>query len=252
VALSLGLAAACLPGCQDPADKANSSDALQAMDGVRELARRGRDEDVARVAEAVGHQDSMVAAAAVRSLGSMRQAKAAEALKHVASTERRPEVREEAVLQLGRQTEGDPLVLLRRVVRSDPDPRVRAAAATSLGHMKSLAVVPLLVEVAETEACAVSAVQPTRERLLPMFGAVGGRPIPGRKGLYRVTTVIEKPTPTEAEQRLVVPGMRAGHYLCFFGMHVLTPAVMHLLERLLLLPPLLTRILKQLLVFLQS
>jgi UTP--glucose-1-phosphate uridylyltransferase len=40
---------------------------------------------------------------------------------------------------------------------------------------------------------------------------------------------VEKPTPTEAEQRLVVPGLRAGHYLCFFGMHVLTPAVMDFL-----------------------
>ena len=27
------------------------------------------------------------------------------------------------------------------------------------------------------------------------------------------------------------PGLRAGHYLCFFGMHVLTPAVFELLER---------------------
>ena len=41
--------------------------------------------------------------------------------------------------------------------------------------------------------------------------------------------MVEKPTPTEAEQRIVVPGLRAGHYLCFFGMHVLTPAVMDLL-----------------------
>ena len=38
--------------------------------------------------------------------------------------------------------------------------------------------------------------------------------------------MLEKPTPTEAEQRLMVPGLRAGHYLCFFGMHVLTPVVM--------------------------
>ena len=52
--------------------------------------------------------------------------------------------------------------------------------------------------------------------------------------LYRIETVIEKPTPTEAEQRLIVPGLRAGHYLCFFGMHVLTPAVMDLLAA---LPP---------------
>ena len=27
----------------------------------------------------------------------------------------------------------------------------------------------------------------------------------------------------------MVPGLRAGHYLCFFGMHVLTPIVMELL-----------------------
>ena len=33
--------------------------------------------------------------------------------------------------------------------------------------------------------------------------------------------MLEKPTPTEAEQKLIVPGLRAGHYLCFFGMHVL-------------------------------
>lgn len=49
--------------------------------------------------------------------------------------------------------------------------------------------------------------------------------------MYRVETVLEKPTPTEAEQKLIVPGLRAGHYLCFFGMHVLTPAVMEILER---------------------
>jgi UTP--glucose-1-phosphate uridylyltransferase len=49
--------------------------------------------------------------------------------------------------------------------------------------------------------------------------------------LYEVETVIEKPTPTEAELRLIVPGLRAGHYLCFFGMHVLTPTVMNVLEQ---------------------
>jgi UTP--glucose-1-phosphate uridylyltransferase len=86
-----------------------------------------------------------------------------------------------------------------------------------------------LVTVAEAEACSVSAVQATREHLLPHYGAVGGRRVPGRRDLYTVETVIEKPTPTEAELRLVVPGLRAGHYLCFFGMHVLTPAVMELL-----------------------
>ena len=88
-----------------------------------------------------------------------------------------------------------------------------------------------LVSVAEAEDCAVSAVQATREHLLSSYGAVGGRRRPGQRDLYGVETVVEKPTPTEAELRLVVPGLRSGHYLCFFGMHVLTPGVMDLLER---------------------
>jgi UTP--glucose-1-phosphate uridylyltransferase len=88
-----------------------------------------------------------------------------------------------------------------------------------------------LVEVAQAEACTVSAVQATRESLLPYYGAIGGRRVPGRPDLYRVETVIEKPTPTEAEQRLIVPGLRAGHYLCFFGMHVLTSTIFDLLRQ---------------------
>lgn len=90
-----------------------------------------------------------------------------------------------------------------------------------------------LVELAESEMCSVSGVQATRENLLPRFGTVAGRRMPGRTGLYRVETVLEKPTPTEAEQRLMVPGLRAGHYLCFFGIHVLTPTVIGILGRLL-------------------
>jgi UTP--glucose-1-phosphate uridylyltransferase len=86
-----------------------------------------------------------------------------------------------------------------------------------------------LVEMARAEECAVSAVQATRENLLPYYGTVGGQRVPGRKDLYEIETVAEKPTPTEAELRLIVPGLRAGHYLCFFGMHVLTPTVMEVL-----------------------
>lgn len=86
-----------------------------------------------------------------------------------------------------------------------------------------------LLEVAQSEECSVSAVQITREGLLPNFGAVGGRRVPGRQGLYRIETVMEKPTPTEAEQKLSLPGLRAGYYLCFFGMHVFTPAVIDIL-----------------------
>jgi UTP--glucose-1-phosphate uridylyltransferase len=90
-----------------------------------------------------------------------------------------------------------------------------------------------LVQVANREACSVSAVQSTREHLLPFYGTVGGQRVPERPDLYRIETVIEKPTPTTAEQHLIVPGLRAGHYLCFFGMHVLTPAIFDILAALL-------------------
>ena len=87
-----------------------------------------------------------------------------------------------------------------------------------------------LVEVAAMEACTVSAVQATRESLLPYYGTVGGRRITGKPDLYQIETVIEKPTPTQAEQHLMVPGQRAGSYLCFFGMHVLTHSIFEILE----------------------
>jgi UTP--glucose-1-phosphate uridylyltransferase len=87
-----------------------------------------------------------------------------------------------------------------------------------------------VVEIAEAESCAVSAVQATREGLLSNFGAVGGKRVKGRSDLYTIDQVLEKPTPTDAEQRLMVPGLRAGYYLCFFGIHVLTPDVMDLLD----------------------
>ncbi len=86
-----------------------------------------------------------------------------------------------------------------------------------------------LVQVARTEECIVSAVQPTRENRLFQYGTIGGRPVAGKRGLYEVENILEKPTPTDAEQHLIVPGQRTGHYLCFFGMHVLTPTVMNVL-----------------------
>jgi UTP--glucose-1-phosphate uridylyltransferase len=93
-----------------------------------------------------------------------------------------------------------------------------------------------LVDLAERERCTVSSVQATRENQIGRYGAVGGTHVSTTAGLYRVDTVIEKPTPTEAEQHLMVAGLRAGYYLCFFGMHVLTPGVMELLEQQLAAP----------------
>ncbi|MGZ8920040.1 MAG: sugar phosphate nucleotidyltransferase [Limisphaerales bacterium] len=86
-----------------------------------------------------------------------------------------------------------------------------------------------LVEVALSEACSVSAVQPTRESMLPYYGTIGGKGVPHKARLYQIEKVLEKPTPTVAEQELIVPGLRAGYYLCFFGMHVLTSGIMDIL-----------------------
>ena len=88
-----------------------------------------------------------------------------------------------------------------------------------------------LVDFAAKQECAVSTVQPTRESLISNFGVVGGKRLQGVKDVYEIVRVIEKPTPTEAEQKLLVPGLRTGHYLCFFGMHVLTPALMDILGK---------------------
>ncbi|MBX9625348.1 MAG: UTP--glucose-1-phosphate uridylyltransferase [Gemmataceae bacterium] len=86
-----------------------------------------------------------------------------------------------------------------------------------------------VADAARAEGCAVSAVQPTPEAVLRQYGAVGGPRVAGRADLYEVQHVREKPTPSEAERVLAVPGLRAGFYLCFFGVHAFTPAVMDLL-----------------------
>jgi len=87
-----------------------------------------------------------------------------------------------------------------------------------------------LVELAEREECAISAVSAIRESAMPNYGVIGGKRIKGVNDLYKIEKVIENPTPTLAEQELFVPGLRAGHYLCFFGMHVLTPVVFKILD----------------------
>jgi UTP--glucose-1-phosphate uridylyltransferase len=86
-----------------------------------------------------------------------------------------------------------------------------------------------VADLARAEGCAVSSVQPTRENLLRLYGAVGGRRVTLRSDLYEIQQVLEKPTPSEAEQVLSVPGLRAGFHLCFFGIHVFTPTVIAIL-----------------------
>ncbi len=97
---------------------------------------------------------------------------------------------------------------------------------------QSKGCVKQLIEVAAAEGCSVSGVQATRETMLPYFGAIGGVRLPQTERLYEVKRVIEKPTPTKAEQELTIAGFRSGMYLCFFGMHVLTSTSLEILGRL--------------------
>jgi UTP--glucose-1-phosphate uridylyltransferase len=82
-----------------------------------------------------------------------------------------------------------------------------------------------VVEVFERTGQTVSSVKRTPERLLHLFGTVRGEPEPGEESLYRVAAMVEKPTPERAEADLRTPGLRSGEYLCFFGMHLFTPAI---------------------------
>lgn len=88
-----------------------------------------------------------------------------------------------------------------------------------------------LIDVAVRERCTISAVQAHGERQLPYFGIVGGQRVRGGTRLYQVETVIEKPSPTVAEEHCRIPGLRQGTYLGFFGMHALTPLVFECLRR---------------------
>lgn len=82
-----------------------------------------------------------------------------------------------------------------------------------------------LIDAAAREGCCVSAVQATHESQLPYFGVIGGRRVQGDEHLFVVETVLEKPTPTVAEEQCLIPGLRQGTYLAFFGVHALTPGV---------------------------
>ena len=88
-----------------------------------------------------------------------------------------------------------------------------------------------LISLAEAEQCAVSAVNPTPEHLISQYGTLRGHHIGGETGVFEIEKIIEKPSLSTAELELLTPGMRSGHYLCFFGMHVLTAGIFDILEQ---------------------
>ena len=86
-----------------------------------------------------------------------------------------------------------------------------------------------LIELAAREECAVAAVQATREHLVGRYGTVAGRRVPDATGIYQIERTLEKPSVSTAELQLQTPGLRTGHYLCFFGMHVLCNSLFDIL-----------------------
>ncbi|MEW6742943.1 MAG: sugar phosphate nucleotidyltransferase [Planctomycetota bacterium] len=88
-----------------------------------------------------------------------------------------------------------------------------------------------LIELASRESCAVAAVQATREHLVGRYGTLSGKRMAHRSGVYQIERIVEKPSLSLAELELQTPGLRAGYYLCFFGMHVLPPTIFEILER---------------------
>lgn len=88
-----------------------------------------------------------------------------------------------------------------------------------------------VVRVFEQYMCdAVTAVQPTVERLLHLFGTIRGKPIDVNKGIYKSELIIEKPSIETAREKLATPMLPAGNYLCHFGMHVFSPRIFDSLE----------------------
>ncbi|MEM9886628.1 MAG: sugar phosphate nucleotidyltransferase [Bacteroidota bacterium] len=87
-----------------------------------------------------------------------------------------------------------------------------------------------LIDVSSDSECSVSAVNATPEYLIGQYGTLTGRPVSGQAGCYEIEKIIEKPSLSEAELHLMTPGLKAAHYLCFFGMHVLEASIFELLE----------------------
>jgi UTP--glucose-1-phosphate uridylyltransferase len=88
-----------------------------------------------------------------------------------------------------------------------------------------------LLALATQQDCSVSAVNPTIEHQIGRYGTLTGKHVPAQQGVYEIEKIIEKPSLSTAELELQTPGLRAGYYLCFFGMHVLMPTIFNILER---------------------
>lgn len=83
----------------------------------------------------------------------------------------------------------------------------------------------LIALYSESGMDAMSAVQPTPEKLLHLFGTMRARPVEELVGVWTVEAIEEKPSASHARAHLRSPGLATGRYLCHFGMHVFPPEI---------------------------
>lgn len=97
-----------------------------------------------------------------------------------------------------------------------------------------------LLDVFERFGAATSAVSVVGEEWLYNFGTVRARCARANHasnetrqvvpGVYEVEEIVEKPTPTYAREHLRSEGLPDGQYLCWFGLHAMTPGIFDCLE----------------------
>jgi UTP--glucose-1-phosphate uridylyltransferase len=126
---------------------------------------------------------------------------------------------------------GDAVLRARDFVSGDPFVLLVCDHVFLSTHQK-LSCVAQLVKLYDRLQCPISAVQSTHESQVTSFGVVSGEPVSQLPGVYKVWQVREKPTPTEAELHMRVPGNRSGYYLGFFGIHLLDQEIFSMLEAL--------------------
>lgn len=89
-----------------------------------------------------------------------------------------------------------------------------------------------LLDVFEAFGAATSAVNVVGEEWLYNFGTVRGRkvaspnPVPTNgTAVYEVDEIVEKPSPAYARAHLRSEGLPEGKWLCWFGLHAMTPGI---------------------------
>ncbi len=77
----------------------------------------------------------------------------------------------------------------------------------------------------------LSAVRPTPEERVHLYGTLAGTPLTIPPHTFHVTAMIEKPTVEQARASLRMSILPEGVYYCFFGINIFTPDIFECLER---------------------